>query len=581
MIMGDNEKNTLLDHEFDMMHSKASFRRSHPFHLIKNVWQLARIRLTTPLRFALRPIAALAMIIALFATITTIVPLTNQKNSTQLLTLPLTGAFARFPLMSALTPRQKRMTGITVWNDDSDRSYFRHFLYTAQLNADVLDILIVNRRRKNDSHCLDFDKLGIDITWGGNIKHVCMDDSEWRTRYVDFFCAPDLGWDCTEVEYEAVKKEFWSRNDGWNFDWRPLYGYVFRDLLPDPQSAYWAWIDMDMFVGNFRHYPFNILSGLSYLTGMASIRGSLYMAGQLTAFNYDDKALDVAWKMFTGMESAERFTNYTEETRFPDSPEEVYWSTGYIRSDDNLPGSTLSYALYPDLNGDDIYDYVWDNPWQHGNKHMTNLPQVYLVSGREVLLASTSYNRAEAEELILHARSAAVDELGGLGWTGGEDGSAYIVDDPAINTAEARSKAIDKARKAGSLSAAHTGLVKDIKIEIWPGREPQGVEPDPLAVGAPGKPPIMRQSLIHLKEQQPNHMLVRLERDDRARGYERKLFRHFLWSKGQDWFELPPFEITEGMILRHNAEFMEVFKIGESRETTLWYRNANGTNSVG
>ena len=90
----------------------------------------------------------------------------------------------------------------------------------------------------------------------------------------------------------------------------------------------------------------------------------------------------------------------------------------------------------------------------------------------------------------------------------------------------------------------------------------------------------MRASLVHFKEQQAGHLLRRLEKDKRPRGYERKLFKHHLKSKSMKWFELPPFEITEDLVLRYNSDFVEVFKMGPSRNETLFYRK-EGEQSVG
>lgn len=97
--------------------------------------------------------------------------------------------------------------------------------------------------------------------------------------------------------------------------------------------------------------------------------------------------------------------------------------------------------------------------------------------------------------------------------------------------------------------------------------------------------PLMRPSLVHFREQQPNHLLRRLERDRRYRGYERKLIKHHLWlkrdSKPFRWFEFPPFEIREDMVLRYNNDFAEVFRMGASRDETLFYRAADRKKKIG
>jgi hypothetical protein len=80
----------------------------------------------------------------------------------------------------------------------------------------------------------------------------------------------------------------------------------------------------------------------------------------------------------------------------------------------------------------------------------------------------------------------------------------------------------------------------------------------------------MRASLVHFKEQQAGHLLRRLERDQRPRGTERKLLKHHLHSKRMKWFQLPPFEITEDLVLRYNSDFVEGFRMGPEREKTFF-----------
>jgi hypothetical protein len=86
------------------------------------------------------------------------------------------------------------MTIIGAWNNDDFPAYLR---YLIQLNADVLDLVMINRLQEPNSTCLDFEKAGVNITWGGNINFVRMSDLEWRRRHVDFMCSSQYGWDCT------------------------------------------------------------------------------------------------------------------------------------------------------------------------------------------------------------------------------------------------------------------------------------------------------------------------------------------------------------------------------------------------
>lgn len=429
-----------------------------------------------------------------------------------------------------------------------------------QLNADVLDLLMINRLKTENDRCLDFDKVGLNITWGGNVKVVCMNDTEWKRRYVDFLCGSEYGWNCNATEYEEVTNEYAKRPDPKNYYWRPLRGYVFRDLFQNPLNPFWGWLDHDIFVGNFARYPFNILSGVSILTGISGPE-PIFMAGQHTAFNFDEKALGTAWKHFKEMRSPTHFTQYIEG-KMPESSEERYWSYGYMRTNVGWPGDELSYAIYPDMHGDDYYQREWNHK---------NATDCYLVSGREILLASTNYTRQQIEELIYLERHAPLDDIGDVGWTGGEDGSAYLLSQPTLAPDEAKRLAVSEAESRNQSPYTHDGIVEEKRIlELKDhGRWSQGVDPHPLTLT---DPPLMRASLVRFKGQRPGHLLRRLEWDRRPRGYERKLLRHHLFSKHEPWFALPPFEITEDLVLRYNSDFVEVFRMGPGREKTLFYR---------
>ncbi|KAK5047194.1 hypothetical protein LTR84_006716 [Exophiala bonariae] len=483
---------------------------------------------------------------------------------------PFSGAFATIPRVSELSPAQKRLTVIVAWNADQAPSYLRHFFYTIQLNSDVIDLLFINRVQKEDDPCLDFEKAGINVTWGGNVKIHCLNDKEWKRRHVDFLCSSGHGWNCTPTEYDEVAQEFETREDKKNFNWRPLRGNVFNDLLPQPTNSFWAWMDLDTFAGDFRRYPFNILSRLSLLTSTGEFP-LIYLGGQLTAFNLEDEDLAAAWKNFPEMKSPEHFTKYLKG-KMPESSEERYWSYGYLRSDENLPGSRLSYGVYYDLHGDDFFDGQW---------FKKNASETYVISGRDILLVSTNYTRKEIEGLVQLERNEPLDDLGGLGWTGGLEGSSYLVKNPDINGAEAKRLALSNTTTLNTMNNVHRGFIEDqlLRVENCSASPHWRVCFEPHSLTTAGIP-ALRTTLVHFKNQEPDHVLVRLEKDQRPRGYERKLLKHHLRSKAQKWYAFPPFDITEDLVLRMNFDSVEVFRMGEDRDETLFFRK-QGRPSIG
>lgn len=498
--------------------------------------------------------------------------LSNQARvSTDLSNPPFSGAFSAIPRISELPPRQKRLTIIAVWNGDKIPSYLRQYFYSIQLNADVLDLLLINRVQTEEDLFMDFEAAGIDITWGGNIKFIRMRDKEWKQRHVDFLCSSKYGWNCNKAQYDEVVKEYANRPDLKNFNWRPLRGYVFNDLLQHPENPFWAWMDLDTFPGDFRRYPFNLLSQVSLVTSNNE-PPLIYLGGQLTAFNLDDEDLATAWKKFPELRTSEHFTQNLAG-KMPESSEERYWSFGYLRSDQDYPGSTLSYGFYGDLHGDDIFDEQWEKK---------NASQTYVVSGRDVLLVSTNYTREQIEGLLYLERQEPINDLGGQGWTGGQDGSSYLLNNPNMSGTEAKQLALADAARSGEEVHAHSGLIEDIVVDLEGNcsHTPHWricYRPHPLTLTHPA---LLRASFMRLKGQQPGHVLMRLEKEQRPRGYERKLLKHHLWAKRQRWYDFPPFDITEDMVLRLNFDSVEVWRMGKGREETLFYRK-NGEESIG
>lgn len=93
-----------------------------------------------------------------------------------------------------------------------------------------------------------------------------------------------------------------------------------------------GWLDHDLFVGNFLHCPFTLLSQFSLLRGVTGPE-LLFMAGQHTAFNLDDPASGSAWKKSPEINTPSHFTQHLAG-KMPSSDEERFWSYGYLRSDE-------------------------------------------------------------------------------------------------------------------------------------------------------------------------------------------------------------------------------------------------------
>ena len=157
---------------------------------------------------------------------------------------PFSGRFSRFPTMSQLPSRQKRLTLVGVWSSGNFNEYLRQYMHSVQLNADAVDFVLINRLVGRDDSCIDFEANNVNITWGGNVKFVCMSDIEWKHRHVEYLCSKRYGWDCDERQRLEVVVELTRRKDPYNVDWKPLRGHIFRDLFLNPGNPFWAWHDL-------------------------------------------------------------------------------------------------------------------------------------------------------------------------------------------------------------------------------------------------------------------------------------------------------------------------------------------------
>ena len=280
---------------------------------------------------------------------------------------------------------------------------------------------------------------------------------------------------------------------------------------------------MDSFLGNFADFPFDLLAGVSFVTGDSIQTDALFLRGQFTAWNMDDKDLRTAWKKFPSLRTPEHYTKQLEGDMAEHS-DEGYWSKGFVRSNGNEPGSNLSWIMLPNLLGDDTYDGDWMKK---------NSTQAYVISGRDILLTASNLTREETEQLILSERQRQAEQTT-RSWQMGE--------------------LIEEVIAADSCSEPHRWRHTCIPM-------PEGTQP---------YPPRYEISLTQRKGQEPGQVSVHLKEIDWKAPYQRKMIKHHLFSKKKSWFTFPPFVITTSMILRYNADFMEVFEIGADREVTLY-----------
>lgn len=83
----------------------------------------------------------------------------------------------------------------------------------------------------------------------------------------------------------------------------------------------------DMILGRFDDFPFNVLAQVSLM--LTSHTPQLFMHGQMTFFNNNDRAMRSAWKNETDLRDVESFLN--SSIKFG---EEKYWSRSFLRSDE-------------------------------------------------------------------------------------------------------------------------------------------------------------------------------------------------------------------------------------------------------
>lgn len=473
---------------------------------------------------------------------------------------PFNGAFSSIPTRSQLPNKYRRLSLVAVWNKNYTAPYLRHFFYTAQLNADVLDVLFVNRKIEEGDQCLDLATAGIDTTWGGNIKVVCMGLEEWKKRHVDVLCSKDTGWNCTSQQRGEVYAEFRDRKDERNFFWRPLKGNVFRDLFIHPQNPLWGWVDVDTSLGRFTRFPNNIMSKMSILSVNEQTPEEVFLAGQLAVFNFEDKNVSRAWMKIKTLESADAFTKYTNGKHSQET-EETLWSYAYLNLNGSSAGVDLNYTFIPYAIGDD--------PQVQGKDQKR-----FAISGRDIVLVEHGLSRKEIEQVIMTERSLPPEEAGDIGWTTGEDGSEQMLEDSSLSSKVAIELSCRLKKEEGKCDI-HAGYLETVKLQLGKVCESSGhwipekwriCVPTPTVTEHRG----MQSSLVHLTGQEPGLLFRKYEPIKKHVGYERRLLRHYHWSKNfWDWFSFPSFDITEDFVFVMGAHEAYVFKMGSEREKNI------------
>lgn len=493
-------------------------------------------------------------------------PFSSNSHKSQ-----FSGAFSRFPIVSELPNRHKRLTLIVQWLHDDIQPSLRGFLNSAQYNADVLDVLFINRIVDPTKNCLNFEKEGIDITWGGNIKHVCMQEEEWERRLTDFLCMKDSGWSCSEEQRKLVQNEIKHRQDHRGSYWRLFRGAMFRDLFIHPENPMWAWTDIDVTLGDMRHFPFSILSALSFVVADRESVDDAVLFGQFTAFNMDDENLLSCWKKVPTLRSPESFPQHV------DTWEEQGWNYWYMGVDEGLPGRELSYTQISDAQLDDFH---FDMNHESGEDQEVQ----FIFSGRDVLLSYRRLSRESIEELILLERDIEVVERGWYGWSTGYDGSDLMLRNPNMTQPNAYTinKDANTTHFHGKLETIkyHKGEQEGCST-YWIQKSFRLCYPVIGLAGLDIWGSVLRSSFVHFKDQLPGYLFQRSEIDSRPRAYNRALLKHSINTKNAEWGKMPPFDITKEHVLTISKNHLEVWKMGSDRNKTIYQRKENGFDSIG
>lgn len=137
-----------------------------------------------------------------------------------------------------------------------------------------------------------------------------------------------------------------------------------------------------MHVGHFAAFPFHLLSRLSFLTFLSFSPDLAFLAGQFTAWNLDDPYLASAWRKTPSLKDATTFLAGKHPSAGLD---EALWSAAYLRSDEDGPGSNLSWAVLPGQLGRDGFE---------------RSGRMYAISGRTVLILDSSLPVKEVAHFV-------------------------------------------------------------------------------------------------------------------------------------------------------------------------------------
>lgn len=196
-----------------------------------------------------------------------------------------------------------------MWSDDYLASYLPSMFRSARNQADAVDLLWINVKRKSDQ-CLDVSPY---VKGATNIKTVCITDAENKAMIRDYFCK---GWKCTPEQVALVDAHLKDRRDGIHVEFKPWRGGIYKKWI---KTSWWAWIDTDQIIGDFKAmWPWNEVDNFDMITISEWDAGNIYLRGQFTAFK-DNEKMNKIWLDYEPLKKPENLHSLPTGGRYAQS----------------------------------------------------------------------------------------------------------------------------------------------------------------------------------------------------------------------------------------------------------------------
>ncbi|WWD21443.1 hypothetical protein CI109_105928 [Kwoniella shandongensis] len=189
-------------------------------------------------------------------------------------------------------PKPPLITLVALWSGDNFPNFAPYFFESVGRQPHALELVLIQRRGCSK------DKIGQWTEGMTNVKHVCLSEQKFWKKHVDFFCKRWGG--CTRQQGKLMLGDMINQGKLKNIQavYPILRGWVFKEYIK-PETAYWGYCDLDIFIGDISQtFPYDLArNGYDVIapTEPSEEKGGdrlIFMRGHMTFFRNSPETLD-------------------------------------------------------------------------------------------------------------------------------------------------------------------------------------------------------------------------------------------------------------------------------------------------